>query len=92
MQTGFIQNDDVVHALPPNRSDQPLNVRILPGGLRSGEDFANAQPLCRFVELPSIDAITVAQQIARRAVPGEKLPGVVGQSIPPWDSRSQQNE
>ena len=29
-QTGFMQDDDVVQALPPNRSDQSLNVGILP--------------------------------------------------------------
>jgi hypothetical protein len=42
------------------------------------ENLTNAQPLCRFVEFLSIDAIAVTQQIAGLAVPREifrQLPG-----------------
>ena len=77
-KTGCIQNNHVVQALPPNRANQSLNVRVLPGGLRSGQDFANSKPSCRFTTPLSIDAIAVAQQKAGRAVPREsfqELPG-----------------
>jgi hypothetical protein len=46
--------------------------------MRSAEDIANSKPTCRFVKLLSLDAITVAQQRARRGAPGkgfQQLPG-----------------
>jgi hypothetical protein len=41
----------------------------LPRRLRSREDFANAQPPCRFVEFLSGAPLAIAKQIARRTVP-----------------------
>jgi hypothetical protein len=77
-KTSFIQDDDVVQALAADQADQPFHIGILPGRLRSGEDFPNSKPSCGVMELLSIDAIAVAQQIARRTLPREafqKLPG-----------------
>src|ERR1700674_3069348 len=78
MHTRLIPHDDVVQALPPNRSDQPLGVRILPRRLRRGRDFPNPKPSCRFLKFLSIDTVAVAKQIAGRTVPREgfqELPG-----------------
>jgi hypothetical protein len=50
MQRSFIQDDDVVQTLGANRADQALDKGILPRRSRSREDFANAQPSCRFVD------------------------------------------
>ena len=78
MKTGFLHNDHVVQALAADRANQAYHIGILPRRLRRGENFPNSEPLCRFVEFLSLDAIAVAQQIPRRGVPGESfqpLPG-----------------
>jgi hypothetical protein len=77
-QACFMQDDDVVQALAANRADQALDIGILPRRLRSGEDFADAQPPGRFVEFLSVAAVAIAKQIAGPTVPREsfqQLPG-----------------
>ena len=59
----------MVQALAANRADQALDIGVLPRRLRSREDFANAQPPCRFVEFLSGAPLAIAKQIARRTVP-----------------------
>src|SRR5260370_35911857 len=63
-QPSFIQDDDVVQALAANRADQALDIGILPRGSWSREDFANAQPPCRFVEFLSEARVANAKHIA----------------------------
>src|SRR2546429_3070252 len=53
-QPSFIQDDDVVQALAANRTDQALDIGILPRRSRSREDVANAQPASRFVKFLSV--------------------------------------
>src|SRR2546429_7561265 len=53
-QAWFIQDDAVVQALAANRSDQSLDIGILPRRSRSREDVANAQPASRFVKFLSV--------------------------------------
>jgi hypothetical protein len=60
----FMQDDDAVQALAANRADQALDVGILPRRSRSGEDFADAQPPCRFVEFLSAERADVGGQIS----------------------------
>lgn len=73
-QARFMQGDDVVQALAvqalaANRADQALDIGILPRRLRSGEDFADAQPPCRFVEFLFVADVAIAKQIAEPTVP-----------------------
>ena len=72
-QMRLTQDDDMVHALAPDRPDQPFGKAILPGrGRRGGlvPDAHGAQSACDYV---TIDAIPIANQIARRLIPGEGL-------------------
>src|SRR5215472_5496148 len=67
------EHNDVIETLASNRSDKPFGVGILPGRTRCGEDFLDAHGLRRLC--PSVEGvIAVADQIARRSVPGECLP------------------
>src|ERR1022692_4314468 len=61
-QTGFIQDDHMIQALATDRADQPLDVGVLPRGLRCRENFPNAQPVCRFTKSLSIAPIPIPQQ------------------------------
>jgi hypothetical protein len=60
-QPSFIQDDEVVQALAANRADQALDIGILPRRSRSRENFANAQPPCRFVEFLAVARVAIAK-------------------------------
>ena len=67
------QDDEMIEALAPDRSDQPFGKAILPGrGRRDGlvPDAHSAQSAC---EDGAIDLISIADEVARRCVPGECL-------------------
>jgi hypothetical protein len=67
------EDNDVVQALAPDRSDQPLGKAILPGrGWCNGliSDAHGAKSAC---DDPTVDAITVPDHVARTLVPGECL-------------------
>src|SRR5271169_3715643 len=66
-------DDEVVHTLAPDRSDQPFRKAILPrrrGCNRLVPDAHGTQSACNAV---AIDAIPITQQIFRRLVPGKCL-------------------
>src|SRR5215471_498676 len=73
-QAGFTENDHVIQALPPNGADHPLDVRTLPRRSWRSQQFLNAQLFPLLGEFATEDAVAVAQQIARRAVPRKRLP------------------
>ena len=62
-QTGLIQNDDVIQALSSNRSDQSLEIGVLPGTLGRRQDFANAHAFRHLAEFPPVRAVAIAKQI-----------------------------
>ena len=65
------QDNDVVHTLTPDRSDQPLGEAILPrrgGRNRLIPDAHGAQSAC---DDRTIDAIPVAEHVARSFIPRE---------------------
>lgn len=64
----FVQNDDVVEALSPDRSDQTFTIRILPRRGGGCDDFRDAHRLDTPDEVSTEDAVTVAKQIARRGI------------------------
>jgi hypothetical protein len=64
----FTENDDVVEALPPDRSDQTLAVWILPRRARSCHDFLDTHRLDAPDEISAEDAVTVTKQIARHGI------------------------
>src|SRR3979409_2228253 len=70
-QMNLAQDNDVVQALTPDRSDQPFGKAILPGRGWCGGLVPNAhgaQPAC---DDRTIDPIPVADHIARSFIPRE---------------------
>src|ERR1700731_3910927 len=70
-QMRLAQDDDVVHTLTPDRSDQPFGKAILPGRgwcRRLVPDAHGAQSAC---DDGTIDPITVPNHVARSFVPRE---------------------
>src|SRR6516165_1352314 len=76
-QTGLIQDDYVIQAFPTNRTDQSLNVGVLPGRLRCRENFTNAQPACCLVKFLSVAPIPIAKQVMGGAVPRKSFQQLV---------------
>src|ERR1039457_5432688 len=82
-QMRLTQDDKMVHALAPDRSDQPFGKAILPRRGRRGRlvpDAHGAQSLC---DDGAGNPIPIADEVARRLIPGG-MPRLAGmRSIQP---------
>ena len=58
------KDDQMVQAFPPDRSDDFLGVRVLPGGLRGSDDLLDAQPCHPVTEPIAVDGVTISEQIS----------------------------
>ena len=79
------QDNDVVHTLAPDRSDQPFGKAILPRRGWCGRlvpDAHGAQSAC---DDAAIDPVAIADEVVRNLYPGEMLPLFDVQPIRPWD-------
>src|SRR5450759_4683015 len=73
IQTGLVENDHVVDALAPNRTDHAFDVGPLPGGARRREHFFDAQMPDLLGEVGPEDAIAISQKISRHLLKREGL-------------------
>ena len=60
LQVLLVDHDDVVEALAPIGSDEPLDQRILPRTSSRGEDFLDAQPRDPLAKGVTVDPIPVS--------------------------------
>ena len=67
------QDDEMVHALAPDRSDQPFGKAILPRRGRRGRLVPDAHGAHSACDDGAIDSIPIADEVARRLIPGECL-------------------
>ena len=74
----FIENDDVVEALPADRSDQTLAVRILPRRAWGRDDILDAHRLDPPDEAVAEDAVAVMHQEAGCAFVRKGLDDLLG--------------
>src|SRR5271169_3039528 len=72
-QMGLAQDDEVVHTLTPDRSDQPFGEAILPRRRWCNRLVPYAHRTQSACNAAAIDAISIAQQIFRCRVPGKCL-------------------
>jgi hypothetical protein len=64
----LVENDHVIETLSPDRADQALDVRILPGARWRGDDFSNAHACDSTLENIAVDAVAISVQPAGRRV------------------------
>src|SRR5260370_24857723 len=67
------KDNDVVHALTPDRSDQPFGKAVLPGRAWRGRlvpDAHGAQSAC---DDAALDPIPIAAEVTRRLIPTKCL-------------------
>jgi hypothetical protein len=69
-EVSLVQDQEVVEALSPDRSDDPLDEGILPGCAWGDEHLTNPHPLDSPRELSAIDAIAITEQVRRAASAG----------------------
>src|SRR5215469_12043165 len=72
-QSGFTEYDHVIQALPSNGADHPLDIGSLPRRPGRREHLFDAHRLHLLHEVCPEDPIAIAQQIARRRLPGKGL-------------------
>jgi len=70
-QRRVIEHNEVIQALPPNESDQALDIGTLPWRSWGRQDFANRYPSGCLPRHVAIDAIAIMKQIAWGPVPRE---------------------
>src|ERR1700730_12753956 len=73
-----MEDDEMVQTCPSDRANQAFAIRILPRGMRSGEYFLDRQRMGGCREWFAITGVAIAQQVARRTIPGkglDQLPG-----------------
>jgi hypothetical protein len=71
-QVRLAKNENVIQTLAPDRTDQALGERILPGAVRRREDFGDPHALDAVAELLAIHLVTVAQGVGGRRVVWER--------------------
>ena len=67
------QDDEMVHTLAPDRSDKPFGKAILPRRRRRDRLVPNAHGEDSACDNGAVDAIPIADQIARRLTSRERL-------------------
>jgi hypothetical protein len=77
-QVALAQDDDVVEAVAPDRSDQAFGEGILPTAPSSREDFSDLHPLHPLAEHVSVNRVAIAKDIGRGGVVGESVHDLLG--------------
>jgi len=72
-ERGLAEDDQVIEAFTPNGSDDALDVGSLPRRPRSGQHFPDSHGFGLLHEVSTENPISIAQQIARRGIPGKCL-------------------
>src|ERR1700755_590635 len=67
------QDNDVVHTLTPDRSDQPFGEAILPRRGRCGRLVPNAHGAQSARDDAAIDPVAIADEVVRSLIPGKCL-------------------
>jgi len=77
-EVSFVEHDNVIEAFPPNRPDDALGERILPGRSRRDEDLANPQASRPPYEHVAVDGVAIAEQVLGRCLFREALDKLEG--------------
>ena len=85
LQVHFSENDHVVKALAPDRSDHSFAVRILPRRTGCNDDFVNPSVLDAVSEVVSVEAIPVSDSDTVGPRQMEMPRPLAELSIGPWD-------
>jgi hypothetical protein len=93
-QVRLAQHENVIQALAPDRPDDALRERILPGAVWRREDLVDPHGRHPVPELLAIDLVTISEEVRRRGLVREGVhellssPGGSGWSVTlKWTTR-----
>ena len=66
VQVSLAEHDDMVQTFAADRTDQPFNVRRLPGGAWRNLEFFESQGDGACLKFEAVDAVAISKQIFRR--------------------------
>ena len=73
----FTQDDDVIEAFTPDRSDDPFRERVLPRGSGSSENLVDPHSLKPRAEDSTVGPISIPDQIPWRGLPWKRFPDLL---------------
>ena len=77
----FIENNEMLKALPVDRTDQALNVRILPWGVVCDHDLFDAHVLDSLLEERTADGVAIANQEPRGMILRKRLDDLLSRPL-----------
>jgi hypothetical protein len=80
----FVNHEDVVEALPPDRADQALDERSLPRRARCNEDLLNSHAANPIPEVGTMDPISVTEHVPGRCVVRKRFDDLLGRPALRW--------
>ena len=69
----LVEDDHMVEALAANASNYSFDVGALPRRARRRQNLPDAESGDAPVEVPTVDAISIPQQVPRRRIPWKRL-------------------
>jgi hypothetical protein len=72
-QVGLAQDDDMVHTLAPDRSDQPFGEAVQPRRGWRNRLVSDAHGAQSAFNGSTVDAISITDEVVRSLIPGERL-------------------
>ncbi len=73
----FTQDDDVIEAFTPDRSDDAFRVRVLPRVSGGGENLVDPHSLKPRAEDGTVGPISIPDEVPRRGLPWKRLPDLL---------------
>ncbi len=80
----FAQDDDMVETFAPDRTDDSLDVGRLPGRARCGQHFRDPHASQALPRGLAIDAVAIADHVARRRIPWKRFGDLLGDPDRRW--------
>jgi hypothetical protein len=77
-QVPFAQDENMIQAVPPDRTDEPLHEGALPRAVGRRKHFTDPHALHAVPERVIIDPVAIAEEIGRRGVVREGLHDLLG--------------
>lgn len=80
----FVQDQNVIQALTSDGADKSLCKGILPGALRSRQQFSDADALHALLKHVPVDAVAITEEVERGAVIRESVHNLLGGPVGSW--------
>src|SRR5437764_4680683 len=84
LQMPLMEDYRMIQTLSPDTADESLDIRILPRRAGGRHHFMDAHMAHTLPKIGAVDAVPIAQEIAWRLVPRERLDQLLGRPLGGW--------